>query len=279
MNVHRDNDPSGYVFPHSGCPRQPPVGQCAPFMDTPATTPTRRALANAIRALSMDAVQAANSGHPGAPMGMADIAEVLWRDVLKHNPGNPKWWNRDRFVLSNGHGSMLLYSLLHLSGYPVALDELKNFRQLGSRTAGHPERELDMGIETTTGPLGQGLANAVGMALAEKLLAAEFNKDGLAVVDHFTYCFAGDGCLMVGISHEACSLAGTLKLGKLIVFYDDNGISIDGECHEWFSDDTAKRFEAYGWQVLRVDGHDADAISAAVAAARANTDQPSLLIC
>ncbi len=249
-------------------------------MDTPATTPTRRAIANAIRALSMDAVQAANSGHPGAPMGMADIAEVLWRQVLKHNPGNPRWWNRDRFVLSNGHGSMLLYSLLHLSGYPVAIDELKNFRQLGSRTAGHPERDLDMGIETTTGPLGQGFANAVGMALAEKLLAVEYNKDGLALVDHHTYCFAGDGCLMEGISHEAASLAGTLKLGKLIVFYDDNGISIDGKVIGWFTDDTPKRFEAYGWHVVRnVDGHDADAVAAAIKKARAKKDQPSLICC
>jgi transketolase len=249
-------------------------------MDTPASTPTRRALANAIRALSMDAVQAANSGHPGAPMGMADIAEVLWRDFLKHSPANPRWFNRDRFVLSNGHGSMLLYSLLHLSGYPVSIDELKNFRQLGSRTAGHPERELDMGIETTTGPLGQGLANAVGMALAEKLLAAEFNKDGLAVVDHFTYCFAGDGCLMEGISHEACSLAGTLKLGKLIVFYDDNGISIDGKVQDWFTDDTPKRFESYGWHVVKnVDGHDSEAVLAAIKKARARKDQPSLICC
>jgi transketolase len=228
----------------------------------------------------MDAVQAANSGHPGAPMGMADIAEVLWRHVLKHNPGNPRWWNRDRFVLSNGHGSMLLYSLLHLSGYPVAIDELKNFRQLGSRTAGHPERDLDMGIETTTGPLGQGFANAVGMALAEKLLAVEYNKDGLALVDHHTYCFAGDGCLMEGISHEAASLAGTLKLGKLIVFYDDNGISIDGKVIGWFTDDTPKRFEAYGWHVVRnVDGHDADAVAAAIKKARAKKDQPSLICC
>ena len=201
-------------------------------MDTPTTTPTRRALANAIRALSMDAVQAANSGHPGAPMGMADISEVLWRDFLKHNPGNPRWWNRDRFVLSNGHGSMLLYSLLHLTGYPLGIDEIKNFRQLGARTWGHPERDLDIGIETTTGPLGQGLANAVGMALAEKLLAGEFNREGLGLVDHHTYCFVGDGCLMEGISHEACSLAGTFNLGKLIVFYDDNGISIDGKVVE-----------------------------------------------
>jgi transketolase len=249
-------------------------------MDTPTTTPTRRALANAIRALSMDAVQAANSGHPGAPMGMADIAEVLWRDFLKHNPGNPKWWNRDRFILSNGHGSMLLYSLLHLTGYPVALDELKHFRQLGARTAGHPERDLDMGIETTTGPLGQGLANAVGFALAEKLLATEFNRDGLAIVDHFTYCFAGDGCLMEGISHEACSLAGTLKLGKLIVFYDDNGISIDGKVGGWFTDDTPKRFEAYGWHVVKnVDGHDSEAVLAAIKKARARKDQPSIICC
>jgi transketolase len=249
-------------------------------MDTPATTPTRRAIANAIRALSMDAVQAANSGHPGAPMGMADIAEVLWRHVLKHNPGNPRWWNRDRFVLSNGHGSMLLYSLLHLTGYPVAIEELKNFRQLGARTAGHPERDLDMGIETTTGPLGQGFANAVGMALAEKLLAVEYNKDGLNLVDHHTYCFAGDGCLMEGISHEAASLAGTLKLGKLIVFYDDNGISIDGKVIGWFTDDTPKRFEAYGWHVVRnVDGHDADAVAAAIKKARAKKDQPTLICC
>jgi transketolase len=249
-------------------------------MDTPASTPTRRALANAIRALSMDAVQAANSGHPGAPMGMADIAEVLWRHVLKHNPGNPKWWNRDRFVLSNGHGSMLLYSLLHLTGYPVTIDELKNFRQLGARTAGHPERDLEMGIETTTGPLGQGFANAVGLALAEKLLAVEYNKDGLPLVDHHTYCFAGDGCLMEGISHEAASLAGTLKLGKLIVFYDDNGISIDGKVIGWFTDDTPKRFEAYGWHVVKnVDGHDADAVAAAIKKAKSRKDQPSLICC
>ena len=249
-------------------------------MDTPASTPTRRALANAIRALSMDAVQAANSGHPGAPMGMADIAEVLWRDFLKHNPGNPKWWNRDRFVLSNGHGSMLLYSLLHLTGYPLGLDEIRNFRQLGSRTAGHPERDLEIGIETTTGPLGQGLANAVGMALAEKLLAGEFNREGLPIVDHFTYCFVGDGCLMEGISHEACSLAGTFNLGKLIVFYDDNGISIDGKVVEWFNDDTPKRFEAYGWHVVKnVDGHSSEAVTAAIKKARARKDQPSLICC
>jgi transketolase len=247
-------------------------------MDTPANTPSQRTLANAIRALSMDAVQAANSGHPGAPMGMADISEVLWRHVLKHNPGNPRWWNRDRFVLSNGHGSMLLYSLLHLTGYPVTIDELKNFRQLGARTAGHPERDLDMGIETTTGPLGQGFANAVGLALAEKLLAAQYNKEGLALVDHHTYCFVGDGCLMEGISHEAASLAGYWKLGKLIVFYDDNGISIDGKVQGWFSDDTPKRFEAYGWHVVRnVDGHDAEAVAAAIKKARAKKEQPTLI--
>jgi transketolase len=249
-------------------------------MDTPATTPTRRALANAIRALSMDAVQAANSGHPGAPMGMADIAEVLWRDVLKHNPGNPKWWNRDRFVLSNGHGSMLLYSLLHLSGYPLPIDELKKFRQLGAVTAGHPERDTDIGIETTTGPLGQGFANAVGMALAEKLLAAQYNKDGAQIVDHHTYCFVGDGCLMEGISHEAASFAGHLKLGKLIVFYDDNGISIDGKVAGWFTEDTPKRFEAYGWHVVKnVDGHDADAVAAAIKKAKNRKDQPSIICC
>jgi transketolase len=264
--------------------RLPPASRLTdnarPFMDTTNPTLSRRTLANAIRALSMDAVQAANSGHPGAPMGMADIAEVLWRDVLRYSPGNPRWWNRDRFVLSNGHGSMLLYSLLHLTGYPVTIDELKNFRQLGARTAGHPERDLDMGIETTTGPLGQGLANAVGMALAEKLLAVEYNKDGLPLVDHHTYCFVGDGCLMEGISHEVASLAGTLKLGKLIVFYDDNGISIDGKVIGWFTDDTPKRFEAYGWHVVRnVDGHDSDAVAAAIKKARAKKDQPSLICC
>jgi transketolase len=249
-------------------------------MDTPTQTPTRRTLANAIRALSMDAVQAANSGHPGAPMGMADIAEVLWHDVLKHNPGNPNWWNRDRFVLSNGHGSMLLYSLLHLTGYPLTIDDIKNFRQLGSHTAGHPERDIRLGIETTTGPLGQGFGNAVGMAMAEKLLAAQYNKDGLAIVDHHTYCFVGDGCLMEGISHEAASLAGTLKLGKLIVFYDDNGISIDGKVAGWFTDDTPKRFEAYGWHVVRnVDGQDADAVAAAIKKARNRKDQPSIICC
>ena len=242
--------------------------------------PDRRLLANALRALSMDAVQQANSGHPGMPMGMADIAEVLWRDFLKHNPGNPQWADRDRFVLSNGHGSMLLYSLLHLSGYPLPLEQLKRFRQLGSHTAGHPERDLSVGIETTTGPLGQGLANAVGMALAEKVLAAHFNRDGFTVVDHHTWVFLGDGCLMEGISHEACSLAGTLGLGKLICFYDDNGISIDGEVRGWFTDDTPKRFEAYGWQVIRaVDGLDEDAITRAIRKARKETSKPTLICC
>jgi transketolase len=240
----------------------------------------RRTLANAIRALSMDAVQAANSGHPGAPMGMADIAEVLWNDFLKHNPGNPEWWNRDRFVLSNGHGSMLLYSLLHLTGYPLSMDEIRNFRQFGYRTAGHPERDPALSIETTTGPLGQGITNAVGMALAEKMLAATFNRDGYDVVDHRTWVFTGDGCLMEGISHEACSLAGTLKLGKLICLYDDNGISIDGETDGWFTDDTAKRFESYGWQVIdNVDGHDSAAISAAIEAATGDDERPSLICC
>ncbi len=242
--------------------------------------PSRRELANAIRALSMDAVQRANSGHPGMPMGMADIAEVLWRGFLKHNPGNPRWPDRDRFVLSNGHGSMLLYSVLHLTGYPLALDELRNFRQLGARTAGHPEHEIAIGVETTTGPLGQGLANAVGMALAEKLLAAEFNRPGHAVVDHMTWVFAGDGCLMEGISHEACSLAGTWGLGKLVVFYDDNGISIDGEVAGWFTDDTPKRFEAYGWQVIRnVDGHDPEAVQRAIRKARRQRSKPTLICC
>ena len=242
--------------------------------------PSRRELANAIRALSMDAVQAANSGHPGMPMGMADIAEVLWNDFLSHNPANPKWFNRDRFVLSNGHGSMLLYSLLHLSGYDFPLDELKRFRQLHSKTAGHPEHSEFPGIETTTGPLGQGLANAVGMALAEKVLAARFNKPDLDIVDHYTYVFLGDGCLMEGISHEAASLAGTLKLGKLVAIYDDNGISIDGEVHGWFTDDTAKRFEAYGWEVLRdVDGHNSEAIKAALVSAAIDPDKPTLICC
>ncbi len=240
----------------------------------------RRELANAIRALAMDAVQAANSGHPGAPMGMADIAEVLWRDVLRHNPANPDWVNRDRFVLSNGHASMLLYALLHLSGYALSIEELKRFRQLHAQTPGHPEFGETPGVETTTGPLGQGLANAVGMALAEAHLAARFNRPDFAVVDHHTYVFAGDGCLMEGISHEACSLAGTLGLGKLIAIYDDNGISIDGEVAGWFSDDTARRFEAYGWQVLSgIDGHDAAAVAQALAAARADSQRPSLLLC
>ncbi len=247
---------------------------------TTAGLPLRRDLANAIRALSMDAVQAANSGHPGMPMGMADLAEVLWNDYLKHNPGNPLWADRDRFVLSNGHGSMLLYSLLHLSGYPLTIDELRNFRQFGYRTAGHPEREPELGIETTTGPLGQGISNAVGMALTEKMLAASFNRDDFTVVDHRTWVFLGDGCLMEGISHEACSLAGTLKLGKLICLYDDNGISIDGETDAWFTDDTARRFESYGWQVVRdVDGHDSAAVSAAIEEGVGDSDRPTLICC
>ncbi|QEY60251.1 transketolase [Pseudomonas sp. C27(2019)] len=241
--------------------------------------PSRRERANAIRALSMDAVQKANSGHPGAPMGMADIAEVLWRDHLKHNPKNPQWIDRDRFVLSNGHGSMLLYSLLHLTGYDVSLDDLKNFRQLHSRTPGHPEYGYTAGVETTTGPLGQGLANAVGFALAEKVMAAQFNRPQHDIVDHQTYVFLGDGCLMEGISHEVCSLAGTLGLNKLTAFYDDNGISIDGQVQGWFSDDTPRRFEAYGWHVIRnVDGHDADEISVAIEAAR-ESDKPTLICC
>ncbi|GHX74734.1 transketolase 1 [Vibrio cholerae] len=238
----------------------------------------RKQLANAIRALSMDGVQKANSGHPGAPMGMADIAEVLWRSHLNHNPQNPNWADRDRFVLSNGHGSMLIYSLLHLSGYELSIDDLKNFRQLHSKTPGHPEYGYAPGIETTTGPLGQGITNAVGMAIAEKALAAQFNKPGHDIVDHFTYVFMGDGCLMEGISHEACSLAGTLGLGKLIAFWDDNGISIDGHVEGWFSDDTPKRFEAYGWHVIpAVDGHDADTINAAIEAAKAETSRPTLI--
>src|SRR5207245_10517244 len=236
-------------------------------------------LANAIRALAMDAVQAANSGHPGMPMGMAEIALALWRKHLRHNPANPKWADRDRFVLSNGHGSMLLYALLHLTGYDLPIDELRRFRQLHSKTPGHPEFGLTPGVETTTGPLGQGLANAVGMALAEKLLAAEFNRPGHTIVDHRTYVFVGDGCLMEGISHEACSLAGTLGLGKLIAFYDDNGISIDGEVEGWFTDDTPKRFEAYNWQVIRnVDGHDPDEIKTAIETAR-KSEQPTLNCC
>ncbi len=242
--------------------------------------PRRRELANAVRALSMDAVQKANSGHPGAPMGMADIAEVLWNDYLKHNPANPAWADRDRFVLSNGHGSMLLYSLLHLTGYALPMEEIKRFRQMGSMTPGHPEYGCTPGVETTTGPLGQGVANAVGMAIAERALASQFNKPGHDIVDHHTYVFMGDGCLMEGISHEACSLAGHLGLGKLIAFYDDNGISIDGEVHGWFTDDTPKRFEAYGWHVVpRVDGHDAHAVKAAIEASRKVTDKPSLICC
>ncbi len=238
----------------------------------------RKHLANAIRALSMDGVQQANSGHPGAPMGMADIAEVLWRSHLNHNPANPEWADRDRFILSNGHGSMLIYSLLHLAGYELPIEELRNFRQLHSKTPGHPEYGYAPGIETTTGPLGQGITNAVGMAMAEKALAAQFNKEGHDIVDHYTYAFMGDGCLMEGISHEACSLAGTLGLGKLVAFWDDNGISIDGEVEGWFSDDTPKRFEAYGWHVIpAVDGHDADAINAAIIAAKA--DPRPTLIC
>ncbi|WP_110654850.1 transketolase [Salinicola halimionae] len=242
--------------------------------------PSRRQLANAIRALSMDAVQKANSGHPGMPMGMADIAEVLWNDHLKHNPANPDWEDRDRFILSNGHGSMLHYSLLHLTGYDLPMKELENFRQLGSKTPGHPEHGYTAGIETTTGPLGQGLANGVGMAIAERTLAAQFNRDGHEIVDHRVWVFAGDGCLMEGISHEACSLAGTLGLGNLVVFYDDNGISIDGEVEGWFTDDTGKRFEAYHWHVIRdVDGHDAEQISAAIEEAKSVTDKPSMIMC
>lgn len=247
---------------------------------TSQTNTHRRELANAIRALSMDAVQKANSGHPGAPMGMADIAEVLWNDYLKHNPTNPKWVDRDRFILSNGHGSMLLYSLLHLTGYALPIEELKRFRQMGSMTPGHPEYGYAPGVETTTGPLGQGLANAVGMAIAERALAGQFNKPNHTLIDHYTYVFMGDGCLMEGVSHEACSLAGHLGLGKLIGFYDDNGISIDGEVHGWFTDNTPKRFEAYGWHVIpAVDGHDSAAIKAAIEAARAVKDKPSLICC
>ncbi len=241
---------------------------------------SRTELANAIRALSMDAVQKANSGHPGAPMGMADIAEVLWNDYMVHNPANPDWANRDRFVLSNGHGSMLIYSLLHLTGYQLPIEELKNFRQLHSKTPGHPEYGYAPGVETTTGPLGQGIANAVGMAAAEKILAGQFNRDGHDVVNHYTYVFMGDGCMMEGISHEVCSLAGTLGLGKLVVFYDDNGISIDGEVEGWFTDDTPKRFESYGWQVIPgVDGHDSNAIKAAIESAREEQDKPTLICC
>ena len=244
------------------------------------TTPlNERRIANAIRVLAMDAVQKANSGHPGAPMGMADIADVVWREFLNHNPTNPQWANRDRFVLSNGHGSMLQYALLHLTGYDLSIEDLKSFRQLHSKTPGHPELGYAPGIETTTGPLGQGIANAVGFALAEKTLAAQFNKEDIKVVDHFTYCFLGDGCLMEGVSHEACSLAGTLGLGKLVAYYDDNGISIDGEVEGWFSDDTEQRFLAYGWQVLKVDGHDADALRAATLQAKAEIAKPTLIMC
>ena len=242
--------------------------------------PSRRDLANAVRALSMDAVQQAKSGHPGAPMGLADVAQVLWNDFLKHNPADPDWVNRDRFVLSNGHGSMLLYALLHLSGYDLPIEELKKFRQLHSKTPGHPEKGYAPGVETTTGPLGQGLANAVGMAVAEKVLAANFNRPGHTIVDHHTYAIIGDGCLMEGISHEVCSLSGTLGLSKLIVIYDDNGISIDGEVHDWFKDDTPARFSAYGWQVLSdIDGHDSEAVISAIAAAKADTARPSLICC
>jgi len=241
---------------------------------------SRKKMANAIRALSMDAVQKANSGHPGMPMGMADIAEVLWNDFMRHNPKNPEWVDRDRFVLSNGHGSMLLYSLLHLTGYPLSIEQIKNFRQFNQVTAGHPEREPDIGIETTTGPLGQGITNAIGMAMAEKILAASFNKPDYEIVNHRTWVFTGDGCLMEGISHEACSLAGTWNLGKLICIYDDNGISIDGKIDGWFTDDTAARFKSYGWQVIdKVDGHDADAISSAIDKAIKNTNNPSLICC
>ena len=242
--------------------------------------PSQTELANAIRVLAMDAVQAAKSGHPGAPMGMADIAEVLWNRLMRHNPANPDWPNRDRFVLSNGHGSMLIYALLHLTGYELSIEDLKQFRQLHSKTPGHPEYGYTPGVETTTGPLGQGLANAVGMALAEKTLAAQFNREGHAIVDHYTWTFLGDGCLMEGISHEACSLAGTLGLGKLIAVYDDNGISIDGEVEGWFTDDTPKRFEAYGWHVIAgVDGHDPTAVEEALVAAKAETERPSLVCC
>jgi len=241
--------------------------------------PSRQELANAIRALSMDAIQKSNSGHPGAPMGMADIAQVLWTDFLKHNPTNPEWADRDRFILSNGHGSMLIYSLLHLTGYDLSIDDIKSFRQLHSKTPGHPEFGYAPGIETTTGPLGQGITNAIGMAIAEKSLAANFNKKDHEIVDHYTYTFLGDGCLMEGISHEACSLAGTLGLGKLIAFWDDNGISIDGEVEGWFTDDTPKRFESYGWQVISVDGHNPEEIKAAIIAARAETIKPTMICC
>ncbi len=242
--------------------------------------PSRQQLANAIRVLAMDAVQAANSGHPGMPMGMADIAEVVWRDFLRHNPTNPLWTNRDRFVLSNGHGAMLQYALLHLTGYDLTIEDIKRFRQLHSKSPGHPEFGETPGVETTTGPLGQGLANGVGMAIAERLLATYFNRDAYSIVDHHTYVFIGDGCLMEGISHEACSLAGTLGLGKLIVFWDDNGISIDGDVQGWFTDNTPLRFQAYHWQVIPdVDGHDSEAIAQAIRIAQAQTTQPTLICC
>lgn len=243
------------------------------------SSPSNLDLANAIRFLSIDAVEKANSGHPGMPMGMADIAVSLWKNHLRHYPNDPTWFNRDRFVLSNGHGSMLLYSLLHLTGYPLTIEDIKNFRQLGSKTPGHPEYNINLGIETTTGPLGQGLANAVGMALAEKNLSSRFNRDNLNVIDHFTYVFLGDGCLMEGISHEACSFAGTHKLGKLICFYDQNGISIDGKVEGWFTDDTVRRFESYGWQVIEVDGHDVDAINKAIVLSKSQLQKPSMICC
>jgi len=242
--------------------------------------PSRKKLANAIRILSIDAIQKAKSGHPGMPMGMADIAEVLWNDFLKHNPADPKWVNRDRFVLSNGHGSMLIYALLHLTGYDVSMEDIKQFRQLHSKTAGHPEYGITPGVETTTGPLGQGIANAVGMAIAEKTLAAQFNRPKHKIIDHYTYVFLGDGCMMEGISHEACSLAGTLKLGKLIAFYDDNGISIDGKVEGWFTDKTTERFRAYGWHVIDdVDGHNPKSIRKAIKNAHKIKDKPSLICC
>src|SRR5690349_3846526 len=252
----------------------------ASTLDPPPLTVRDADLANAIRALAMDAVEQAKSGHPGMPMGMAEIAVALWTRHLRHNPANPHWADRDRFVLSNGHGSMLQYALLHLTGYDLPIGELENFRQLHSKTPGHPEVGVTPGVETTTGPLGQGLANAVGLALAEKLLAAEFNRDDARIVDHHTYVFLGDGCLMEGISHEVCALAGTWRLGKLIGLYDDNGISIDGEVEGWFTDDTAERFRAYGWQVIGpVDGHDVDAVDRALVEAKTNLTQPSLIIC
>src|SRR6201995_784095 len=256
-------------------------GAAAPEQNvTPAQPVTPKRMADLIRALAMDAVQKANSGHPGMPMGMAEIAEVLWRRHMRHNPANPRWPDRDRFVVSNGHGSMLLYSLLHLSGYDLPMEQLQQFRQMGSKTPGHPEYGVTPGVETTTGPLGQGVSNAVGMAIAEKLLADEFNRPGFELFSHYTYVFLGDGCLMEGISHEACSLAGTLGLGRLIVVYDDNGISIDGHVKGWFTDDTPKRFEAYGWHVVsKVDGHDSEAVHQAILAAQAVSDRPSLICC